>query len=126
MIVHSYYYGPTLNSGLDLQTTSNLTKIINEDVIRELKSMDCNPRKTISFSKIYQTLNGPVIGITRVDPAQSHDKRLTLINKTWFIRLEEVVNDLTRVLDPYFKVEEVKPIELTILSLSGSADTHEG
>lgn len=120
MIVHSYYYGPVGNGGLDLHTTSNLAKIINEDLIRDLYSMDGNPKKRVTFSKLYQTLTGPVIGITRIEPAQSHDKRSTVINKTWFIRLEDVVEDLTRVLNVFFTVQDVKPIELTIDSLSVS------
>jgi len=126
MIVHSYYYGPVGNGGLDLNTTHGLAQIVSEDIIRELYAMDGNPKKRIRFSKLYQTLQGPVIGITRIDPAQSHDKRPTLINKTWFIRLEDVVEDLTRVLDQSFNVEEVKPIELTITNSANPYFTAEG
>ncbi len=120
MIVHSYYYGPVGNNGLELQTTKNLAKIVNEDIVRKLYIIDAHPKKSIRFSKIYQTITGPVIGITRIEPAQAHDTRSTLINKTWFVRLEEIVNDLTEVLDPHFKVEEVEPIELTISLRSNS------
>ena len=118
MIVHSYYYGPTENGGLDLNTTRGLSQVVNEDVIRELYSMDGHQKKTVRFSKLYQTLHGPVIGITRIEPAQAHDKRTTIINKTWFIKLEDVVKDLTRVLDYHFTVKDVKPIELIIDSIT--------
>ena len=99
MKIHSYYYGPKGNSGLTLETTRNLAQVISEDVIRDLYSMDGNPHKTVQFSKLYQTLKGPVIGITRIEPTQSHDRRTTIINRTIFIRLEDVVNDLAPLLD---------------------------
>jgi len=123
MIVHSYYYGPVGNGGLDLRTTRNLSKIVNEDIVQKLYTMDAHPQKSVSFSKIYQTINGPVIGITRIEPAQASDKRVTLINKTWFIRVEEIVNDLSKVLNSYFLVEEVEPIELTITFNPESANS---
>ena len=114
MIVHSYYYGPSSNGDFDLQTTRGLARVVNEDLIRELYSMDGNPKKRIRFNKLYHTAAGSVIGITRIDPAQAQDKRPTLINKTFFVRLEEVVQDLSKTLDLFFNVEDVKPIELTV------------
>ena len=113
MIVHSYYYGPVGNKGLDLQTTRNLTSIVNEDVIRKLYTMDSNPKKRIEFSNLYQTLKGPVLGVTRIDPATSHDHRQTLVNKTLFVRLEEVVRDLIPLLD-----DVAPPLKLLNVTLS--------
>lgn len=99
MIIHSYYYGPAGNGGLDLQTTRGLAEIVNEDVIRELYSKDGHPGRTVQFSKLYQTLSGPVIGATRITPAQSNDKRCTVVNRTLFLRLEEVSAELFRLMD---------------------------
>ena len=100
MIVHSYYYGPIGNEETGLETTSNLTKIVNEDVIRDLYSRDGNPKKQLTFSNVINTLKGPVLAVTRIFPAQGHrDKRATFINRTLFVRLEDVVNDLTCFLD---------------------------
>jgi len=118
--VHSYYYGPSSNGEDTVRTTRNLASIVNEDVIRELYTMDGNSKKTISFSKLYQTLSGPVISITRISPAQAIDKRPTIVNKTWFVRLEEVVADISHAVTPFFNVEDVKPIELTVTTGSTS------
>ena len=99
MIVHSYYYGPVGNGGLDLQTTQGLTSVVNEDVVRELYTKNGHPSRIIQFSKIYQTMTGPVIGCTRITPAQSKDRRQTVVNRTFFVRLEDVSTELFRLMD---------------------------
>jgi hypothetical protein len=110
VIVHSYYYGPVGNGGLDFQTTQGLTSVVNEDIIRELYSKDGSPSRAIQFSKIYQTLQGPVIGCTRIEPSQSRDKRQTVVNRTFFVRLEDVSFELFRLMDAptTFPVEPLK------------------
>ena len=97
MIVHSYYYGPVGNGGLSLETTDKLTSIVNEELLRDLYSLESSRKRVVS--KIYETPFGPVIGITIIKPAQSHDKRVTIINKTYFVKLSEIVSDLTTLLD---------------------------
>jgi hypothetical protein len=97
--VHSYYYGPVANGEYDLQTSSQLTEVMDEDEIRNLYTMDGSPTKRIQFSKLYQTVKGPVIGVTRIEPSQSRDKRSTVTNRTIFVRLEDIVNDLTNFFD---------------------------
>ena len=99
MIVHSYYYGPVGNGGLSLETTRGLTNIVNEDIIRELYTKDGNPNRIVEFSKLYNTLSGPVIAATRIEPSQSKDKRQTVVNRTLFLRLEDVSMELFKLLD---------------------------
>ena len=113
MIIHSYYYGPVGNGGLDFKTTQGLANIVNEDVIRELYSKDGHPEKTVQFSKLYQTMQGPVIGATRIEPAQSSDKRQTLINRTFFVRLEDVSQELFRLMDSPTQLP-LKPLKVTM------------
>ena len=113
MIVHSYYYGPSSNSGLDLQTTQGLTSVVNEDLVRELYAKDGHPNRTIQFSKLYQTLSGPVLGATRISPAQSKDNRETIVNRTLFLRLDDVSAELFRLLDEPAKFP-LKPLKVTL------------
>ena len=117
MIIHSYYYGPTDNGGLNLETTRGLTNIVNEDVIRELYTKDGNPTRTVQFSRLYQTMQGPVIGCTRIEPAQSKDKRQTVINRTYFVRLEDVSAELFKLMDTKFPVE---PLKVTLQVVAGT------
>lgn len=119
MIVHSYYYGPTGNGGLDLQTTQGLINVVNEDVIRELYTKDGNPSRTVQFSKLYNTLNGPVIGATRIKPAQSSDRRQTVVNRTLFVRLEDVSNDLFKLMDNPVSLP-LKPMWVTMQVVSNT------
>lgn len=113
MIIHSYYYGPVGNGGLDLQTTHGLTSVVNEDVVRELYTKDGHPTRVIEFSKIYNTMNGPVIGATRIQPSQSKDKRQTVVNRTLFLRLEDVSTELFRLLEQPAKFP-LEPVKVTL------------
>jgi hypothetical protein len=99
MIVESYYYGPKGNGGITLETTANLRRMVKEDLIQELYTMDAPRHVTRQFDKVYQTKQGPVIGVTRISPVQSHDGRSTIINKTLFVRYSDFIKDLSRLLD---------------------------
>jgi hypothetical protein len=111
VIVHSYFYGPTGNGGLNLETTRGLTRIINEDVVRELYTKDGHPNRTVQFSNLYQTMTGPVIAATRITPATSKGRQ-TVINRTFFVRLEDVSAELFQLMDA--NVSHVEPVQVTL------------
>jgi hypothetical protein len=73
--------------------------MVKEEVIQELYTTDGSRNVTTQFDKVYQTRQGAVIGVTRIEPAQSHDKRATIINKTLFVRYNEFIKELSSLLD---------------------------
>jgi len=96
MIVHSYYYGP---EGNGFETSQGLKSLVSEDTIKELYALDCPRNQSKIFDKVYQTKQGPVIGVTRIQPVQAKDNRNYTENRTIFIRYNDVIEALTRLLD---------------------------
>ena len=96
MIVESYYYGP---EGKGFETSEGLKRLVTEDKIRELYTLDSPHDKSTTFDKVYQTRQGPVIGITRVEPVQAKDNRNYTQNRTIFVKYTDVIRELTKLLD---------------------------
>jgi hypothetical protein len=107
LIVHSYYYGP---KGNGLEITEGLKQLVTEEVIQELYTMDGSRNTTTQFDKVYQTRQGPVIGITRIEPVQSRDRRGYTMNRTIFVRYNDVIKDLSKLLDekPVFPLRSLE------------------
>mgnify|MGYP001285124000 CR=1 FL=1 len=114
MKLHRYRYGPTEKGGLTLEATPELSQAINEDLTTRLYTMDGNPRRKIQFSEIYQTTKGPVLGITPIEPMVNHDNRATTQNKTIFVRLAEIVEDLLPFLDENVVPNQTQKAKITL------------
>ena len=96
MIIESYYYGP---EGKGFETTQGLRSMVSEKIIQELYPQESPHGKTRVFDKVYQTKNGPVIGITRIRHVNAKDNRNYVENRTIFIRYNDVIADLKKQLD---------------------------
>jgi len=108
MIVHSYYYGP---EGNGFETSQGLKQLVSEDTIKELYTLDCSRNQSKTFDKVYHTKQGPVIGITRIQPVQAKDNRNYTENRTIFVKYNDVIKALTQLLD--MPVEHpVKPLNV--------------
>ena len=110
MKIHSYHYG----ANYDLNTSPQLGQIIDEDKIRELYSIPGNLRKTTEIQNIYQTPRGLVLAVTRIEPSQSIDNRATTTNKTYFVSLTDIAEDIKTLMNqsPQFPLKTLN-VKLT-------------
>jgi len=114
MNVHSYNYGPAGGNGLKYTDTPNLLNIVSEDVIRRLYTQES--RRPIVDKQLYNTPKGLVVAVTFIEPTRSHDHRATYQNKTFFIRLSEVVDELAELLEDK---QAATPFQLKIVQDGG-------
>ena len=99
MKVHQYFYGP-VKSGIDFAASPELTKVVTEDIIRDLYCQKGSKIKRTDFSNIYTISKELVIGVTRIEPVQAPtDGRASTINRSVFIRVSEIVEALGQLLD---------------------------
>lgn len=89
----------------DFQSTPGLNYVVDDDIIRELYSKEGHPRNRVQFSNIYQTMRGPVIGVTIIEPPTQG--RTTPVNRSMFVKVSEVVEELFRQLEkpPVFPLQ---------------------
>jgi hypothetical protein len=114
--VHKLYYGPIGENGLTLKASPELRdgKVLNDDAITDIYTMQGKRNQTINSSELIYTPNGPVIRVTRIQPIQGHDKRTSQsCNKSLFIKLSDISNILLPLLDE----ELIFPLQETTLKV---------
>ena len=99
MIIHSYYYGPIGKGPIDFKSSPGLTQLVGDDLVRDLYNRQGNGRSRIQFSDIHQTRDGPILAVTRIEPTQTNTRGHTETNRTIFVSLKDIADDLARLLD---------------------------
>lgn len=107
MKIERFIYKPFPNHGLQYIQTTGASNIVPEDILKDLYNIDI-PTTT---SHLHQTLQGPVISITRVQPCLDDQKRQTIQNTTLLFRVSELVDFLLPLLDVPQPLP-LKPLEL--------------
>lgn len=98
MIIHKLYYGDFEGEGLTVKTSEGIRSLVTDDIIIECYSLEA-ATKPLFDSRIHQTLNGPVISLTKVEPDTSTDNRKTMKSRTIFVALSDVIKFLSPLLE---------------------------
>ena len=95
MRIERFVYKPFPRIGYDLKQTLGTNTIVSEDIIKDLYTIE-NPTLV---SHLHNTLQGPVISITKVEKCQDDGKREAIHNTTLFFRVSDLVDFLLPLLD---------------------------
>ena len=95
MRIERFTFKPYPNMGLQYNQTSGASQIVSEDILKDLYNIDV----PTTISHLHQTLQGPIVSITRVETCYDDMKRQTIKNTTLLFRVSELVDFLLPLLD---------------------------
>jgi hypothetical protein len=106
--IERFTFKPYPNMGLQYNQTTGANQIVPEDILKDLYNIDI----PTTISHLHQTLQGPVVSITRVEACLDDQKRQTIKNTTLLFRVSELVDFFLPLLDT------PQPLPLQPLELS--------
>lgn len=122
--IHHLYYGPLENRGICLEATEGLRNRVSESIVYECYNKPASYHRVQDSAEIHHTPQGPIISITRTEPCQNHDSRVTTKNRTYFICLSDVVACLITLLLDEPQKFPLQPLKISLHN--GHDDNVEG
>jgi hypothetical protein len=110
MRIERFTFKPYPNMGLQYNQTSGASQIVPEDILKDLYNIDI----PTTISQLHQTLQGPVVSITRVEACLDDQKRQTIKNVTMLFRVSELVDLFLPLLNAPQNLP-LQPLEITKL-----------